>query len=150
MRRSRHRIRRPRQRVFWPRQVVSPVRQEISQFRHASRPVSIPDSPFRQRKIHTNFGKIRVEFFPGFWIIASQPTKKTIMKKREISLLATLKTADAFGDKYAADYPATAHRRQTIRPHQGRRHRHQQSRRGPNFRHPRKPTAASWTKPPCA
>jgi hypothetical protein len=28
------------------------------------------------------------------------------MKKRETSLLATLKTADAFGDKYAADYPA--------------------------------------------
>jgi hypothetical protein len=28
------------------------------------------------------------------------------MKKREISLLATLKTTDAFGDKYGADYPA--------------------------------------------
>ncbi len=37
-----------------------------------------------------------------------QPKKIKPMKKREISLLATLKTTDAFGDKYAADYPATS------------------------------------------
>lgn len=29
------------------------------------------------------------------------------MKKREISLITTLKTTDAFGDKYAADFPTT-------------------------------------------
>src|ERR1035437_9538475 len=30
------------------------------------------------------------------------------MKKRETSLLATFKTTDAFGDKYAADFAATS------------------------------------------
>ena len=37
-----------------------------------------------------------------------QPKKIKPMKKREINLLATLKTTDAFGDKYAADFIATS------------------------------------------